>query len=195
MRRLEPQQLREERAALVAGLHGTVAEVGAGSGAVFAHYPPEVTRVVAVEPEPYLHEVARRAAREVGAAIDVLPGDAESIPLGDGEADAVVCSLVLCSVPDQAAALAEARRVLRPGGELRYYEHVADVPGTRTRRYQELLDRSGLWARAGGGCRVARDTGEAIRAAGFVVESEAVRHFGPRGTPVRRHLLGVARRP
>lgn len=195
MRRLEPPQLREERARLVAGLAGTVVEVGAGSGAMFAHYPPDVSRVVALEPEPYLRDVASRAAASASVPVEVSGGDAEAIPLGDGEADAVVFSLVLCSVPDQAAALAEARRVLRPGGELRYYEHVAEPRGTLARRYQELVDRSGLWARAGGGCRVARETGEAILTAGFSVEHEETQQFGPPGTPVRRHLAGVARRP
>ncbi|MBO9534559.1 MAG: methyltransferase domain-containing protein [Solirubrobacteraceae bacterium] len=195
MRRLEPQQLREGREQLVAGLAGTVVEVGAGSGSMFPHYPREVARVIAVEPEPYLREQAIAAAADAAVAIEVVDGMADALPLGDGEADAVVVSLVLCSVPDQAAALAEARRVLRPGGELRYYEHVAEPRGTRARRYQELVDRSGLWARAGGGCRVARETGDAIRAAGFVVEREDEVMFGPRGTPVRRHLAGAAVRP
>ncbi len=195
MGRFEPAELREQRARLVDGLHGTVVEIGAGNGAVFPHYPQTVDRVIAVEPEPHLRDVAGRAAAQASVPIEVVAGVAEALPLGDGEADAVVCSLVLCSVPDQAAALAEAFRVLRPGGELRYYEHVAEPRGTLSRRWQELLDRSGLWARAGGGCRVARETGEAILAAGFVVERERVLPFGPPGTPVRRHLAGVARRP
>lgn len=194
MRRLEPEALREERARLVGGLAGTIVEVGAGSGAMFGHYPAEVERVVALEPEPYLCEVARRAAAGAPVPVEVVGNAAETIPLADGVADAVVFSLVLCSVPDQGAALAEARRVLRPGGELRYYEHVAEPVGTRMRRVQQLVDRSGLWARAGGGCQVARDTGVAIRAAGFDVVREEVEQFGPRGTPVRRHLMGVARR-
>ncbi|MBJ7472803.1 MAG: SAM-dependent methyltransferase, partial [Solirubrobacteraceae bacterium] len=100
----------------------------------------------------------------------------------------------LCSVPDQAATLAEIARVLRPGGELRYYEHVAEPAGTLGRRGQELLDRSGLWAKAGGGCQVARDTGAAIRAAGFDITDEHVETLGPPLlVPVRRHLLGTAR--
>lgn len=194
MGRLEPRALREQRAALVAGLHGTVIEVGAGNGAMFDCYPPQVERVIAIEPEPYLRAVATERAASLPVAIDVIDGVADALPAADGEIDAVVYSLVLCSVPDQATALAEARRVLRPGGELRYYEHVAEPRGTLARRWQELLDRSGLWARAGGGCRVSRETGEAILAAGFTVEREAVHRFGPPGTPVRRHLAGTARR-
>jgi ubiquinone/menaquinone biosynthesis C-methylase UbiE len=195
MGRLEPRALRRERERLLAGLHGTVVEVGAGTGASFDLYPTEVERVVAIEPEPYLRGVAEEAAARATVPIEVHGGVAEGLPLEDGAADAVVYSLVLCSVPDQAAALAEAWRVLRPGGELRYYEHVAEPRGTLGRRWQELVDRTGLWARMGGGCRVARETGEAIIAAGFVVERERVQQFGPPGTPVRRHLAGVARRP
>ncbi len=178
----------------MAGLSGTVVEVGAGTGANFGLYPPEVTRVLALEPESYLRGVATRAAEEAAVPVEVVDGVADALPLPDGGADAVVLSLVLCSVPDQASALAEVRRVLRPGGELRYYEHVAEPRGTLARRWQELLDRSGLWARMGGGCHVARETGEAILAAGFVVERERVVRFGPPGAPVRRHLAGVARR-
>lgn len=195
MGRLEPPALRRERKRLLEGLHGVVVEVGAGTGAGFDLYPPTVERVLAIEPEPYLRGVAEQAAARASVPIEVRGNVAEHIPLEDGTADAVVFSLVLCSVPDQAAALAEARRVLRPGGELRYYEHVAEPRGTLGRRWQELLDRSGLWARMGGGCRVSRETGEAILAAGFVVERQRVQQFGPPGTPVRRHLAGVARRP
>lgn len=195
MGRLEPRALRRERARLLAGLHGTVVEVGAGNGANFALYPPEVERVVALEPEPYLRGVASEAATQAPVPVEVLDGVADHLPLEDGAADAVVFSLVLCSVPDQAAALAEALRVVRPGGELRYCEHVAEPRGTLGRRWQELVDRSGLWARMGGGCAVSRETGEAILASGFVIERERVQQFGPPGTPVRRHLAGVARRP
>jgi SAM-dependent methyltransferase len=191
---LEPAELRGQRAELVAGLSGTVVEVGAGSGSTFPWYPPEVARVIAIEPEPYLRRVSIEAALTAPVAVDVVEGTAEALPLADGEADAVVFALVLCSVPDQAAALAEAARVLRPGGELRYYEHVAEPRGTLARRYQELVDRSGLWARAGGGCQVSRETGEAILAAGFAIDHEQVVTFGPPGTPVRRHLAGVARK-
>lgn len=192
MRRLQPKALLRERTALVAGLSGTVVEIGAGSGAMFPWYPPEVTQVIAVEPEPYLRATAARAAHAAPVPVTVLSGTAEALPVDDQAADAVVVCLVLCSVEDVAASLAEVRRVLRPGGELRYYEHVAERPGSRARRWQEWLDRSGLWARAGGGCRVARDTGAAIRAAGWEVLEEHEAFMGPPGAPVRRHLHGRA---
>ncbi|MDO9353085.1 MAG: methyltransferase domain-containing protein [Solirubrobacteraceae bacterium] len=196
MARLQPKSMREERAELVCGLSGLVVEVGAGSGTMFRHYPATVEQVVAIEPEPYLRAAAQRAVGDARVAIDVRPGDAARLPFEDGSVDAVVCSLVLCSVPDQAGALAEFARVLRPGGELRYYEHVAEQAGSTGRRLQDRLDSTGLWARIGGGCHVARETGEAIRAAGFCIVNEREQTLGPPlVVPVRRHLLGVARKP
>lgn len=157
----------EHRARMLTGLTGVVVEVGAGAGSNFAHYPDAVTRVVAVEPDPTLLAAARAAA---GPRIEVSEGVAERLPFGDGEADAVVMSLVLCTVPEPSVALAEARRVLRPGGELRFYEHV--IPhGGPGRLGAILVDRSGLWPALAGGCHPARDTEASIRAAGFAVET------------------------
>ncbi len=100
---------------LVAGLHGRVIEIGAGNGRNFAHYPPEVTEVLAVEPEPHLRAAAVLAARTAPVPVRVVDGVAEALPGGDGAFDAAVVALVLCTVPDQATALAEVARVLRPG--------------------------------------------------------------------------------
>jgi SAM-dependent methyltransferase len=194
MARFQPDSMLEQRDALVAGLTGTVVEVGCGSGTAFRHYPPEVDHVIAIEPEPYLRRQAMRAAAWAPVRVEVQPGVAEHLPIEDGSVDAAVCSLVLCSVPDQATALAEIARVLRPGGELRYYEHVAEPGGTLGRRMQDVLDATGAWAAIGGGCHVARDTGAAIRAAGFTVDRERAQTLGPPLiVPVRRHLLGTAR--
>ena len=152
------------RRRLVADLQGTVVEVGAGDGANFEHYPDEVNRIVAVEPEPYLRE---KASVHTDERVELRDAVASRLPVGDGEADAVVFSLVLCSV-DQAAALAEARRVLRPGGEVRFLEHVqAHEPGF-SRRTQRVLDAT-VWPRLFGGCHVSRDTVAAIETAGFTV--------------------------
>ena len=146
------------------GLRGTVVEVGAGEGANFAFYPDEVELVVAVEPESYLR---KQAAARTGERVRLLDGTAERLPLGDGEADAVVLSLVLCSVQDQQAALAEARRVLRPGGEIRFLEHVAAESGA-LRRLQSALDAT-VWPVFFGGCRCSRDTAREIADAGFEI--------------------------
>jgi SAM-dependent methyltransferase len=181
---------REHRRQLVAGLSGTVVEVGCGQGLNFDLYPEAVTRVLALEPDATLREAAVAAAPP---RVDVRDGVAEAIPLGDGEADAVVFSLVLCSVPDQATALAEASRVLRAGGELRFYEHVVADRGPG-RWALQLLDHSGLWPALGGGCHPARDTGAAIRAAGF--ELASCDRFAFRAgavAPPIPHILGSAR--
>lgn len=182
----------EHRRRLVAGLSGVVCEVGAGAGSNFALYGREVSRVVAVEPDATLLAAARDAAR--GTVAEVSEGVAEALPLRDGEADAIVFSLVLCSVPDQAAALAEARRVLRPGGELRFYEHV--IPRRGAKRLGAIaLDRSGLWPALAGGCHPARDTEAAIAEAGFDLgEHERFPFSASALTPAVPFVLGTATR-
>lgn len=177
------------REQLLAGLVGTVVEVGCGDGRMFARYPRAVTEVVAVEPDPALRELAQRAAAGAPLPVSVKDGTAERLPLADGGADAVVFALVLCSVPDQQAALAECRRVLRPGGELRFYEHVV-ASGGALRPVQVVLDRSGIWPTLAAGCHLSRDTTRAIADAGFAIEQVASFHFPRRlGLP---HVLGRA---
>ena len=140
---------------------------GAGNGINFEHYPESVTEVIAVEPEPYLRRQAERAAADAPVPVRVQAGVAASLELAAGSADVVVVCGVLCSVPDQREALAEARRVLRPGGELRFYEHVRSRrPGFA--RWQRRIDP--LWSRAMGGCHTDRDTLAAIADAGFRLE-------------------------
>ncbi|HEX4805855.1 MAG TPA: class I SAM-dependent methyltransferase [Conexibacter sp.] len=192
--RNEPAELRAFREELLAGLAGRVVEVGAGSGANFPHYPSQVTEVVAVEPEAYLREQARAAAAAAPVPVTLLDGVADALPLADESCDAAVACLVLCTVPDQASALAELRRVLKPGGELRFLEHVrGDTP--RMIRAQRFVDRA-FWPRAFGGCHTARDTVAAIAAAGFAIERE--RDLRPRSLPsflpIRPQAIGVARK-
>jgi len=155
------------RRALLAGLSGAVVEIGAGNGLNFAHYPSTVTRVTAVEPEPFLREIAERNAAAAPVPVTVVDGLAERLPAADGEFDAAVASLVLCTVPDVPAALAEITRVLKPGGVLRFLEHVRSPKPSRA-RIQRLLDAT-VWPRLAGGCRCGRDTLASIRAAGFTV--------------------------
>lgn len=179
---------------LLAGLRGRVIEPGAGNGLNFAHYPAEVAEVVAVEPEPYLRHRAMDAAAGAPVAVNVLPGRADELPAGDHSFDAAVASLMLCTVPDQEKALAELYRVLRPEGELRFYEHIrADTPGRA--RLQDRADR--IWPHLGGGCHPNRDTVAAIEAAGFVIERQRRFLFEPAvlAKPVAPHVIGVARRP
>jgi SAM-dependent methyltransferase len=183
--------LRDE---LLAGLHGRVVEIGPGNGMNFARYPATVTEVVALEPEPYLRARAQRAARSARVAVTVRDGVASPLELEDGGFDAAVASLVLCTVPDPAAALAELRRVLRPGGQLRFLEHVRSRRPAKARA-QRALDRSGLWALAGGGCHCARDTVGAIEAAGFAVQRVREVDIGPAWMCSNPHVLGRARAP
>jgi ubiquinone/menaquinone biosynthesis C-methylase UbiE len=185
----------EHRRRALDGLTGRVVELGPGDGANFALYPTTVTEVIAVEPEPRFREQAEEAARGVEVPVRVVPGTAEALPLDDESVDAVLASLVLCTVPDQAAALAEAWRVIRPGGELRFYEHVhADRQPLRA--VLEIADRSRIWPTIGGGCHPTRDTFAAIEAVGFTVERCERFPFSPSPIiPKIPHILGVARRP
>ena len=183
----------EHRERLLEGLSGRVVEVGAGNGMNFAHYPPTVTEVVAVEPEPYLRARAEEAAARAAVPVRVVAGTSTSLPLGDASADAGVASLVLCSVPDQGAALTELRRVIRPGGELRFYEHVR-ARDERWARRQRLADP--VWTRIAGGCHLTRDTERTIAGAGFAIEASDRFLFAPcwMSRFAAPHILGRARR-
>lgn len=189
----EKRGATDHRRRLLDGVRGSVVEIGAGHGLNFALYPREVTDVVAIEPEPTLRAEAEVAARRAPVPIRVLPGVADALPLPDGSADAAIASLVLCSVPDQPRALAEIRRVLRPGGELRFYEHVVARKASYA-RLQRLADAT-FWPRMLGGCHPDRDTGAAIERAGFVIERCERFTFSPVPLSPMPHVLGVARRP
>jgi ubiquinone/menaquinone biosynthesis C-methylase UbiE len=184
----------EHRERMLAGLSGRVIEVGAGSGANFAHYPTTVSEVVAVEPEPYLRERAQRAAARAAVAVSVVDGVGDRLPGENGSFDAGIAALVLCTVPDQPAALAELFRVIRPGGELRFYEHVV-ADRKWEARYQRFADAT-FWPHVAGGCHLARDTTGGIEQAGFVIETCERFPFSPAPfIPPDPHILGVARRP
>jgi len=184
----------EHRQRLLAGIVGRVVEVGAGNGLNFSHYPSSVNEVVAVEPESYLRARAETAARGAPVAIHVVDGDAENLPLEDGSVDAAVMSLVLCSVANQEASLNEIRRVLRHGGELRFYEHVL-ADESKLARIQKLADP--IWKRIAGGCRLTRDTRAAIESAGFIIDDYQEFLFQPCFVAklAAPHILGRAHKP
>jgi ubiquinone/menaquinone biosynthesis C-methylase UbiE len=185
--------LAARRAELLDGLTGKVLEVGAGNGLNFAHYPPSVTEVVAIEPERHLREHAVRAAGDAPIPVSIVDAVAERLPFAAAEFDAAVASLMLCSVADVGAALAELHRVLRPGSELRFFEHVASSRAA-VRTLQRAADAT-LWPRVAGGCHLGRETDRLIEAAGFTIERCDRFSFRiPPLDPPKTHVLGVARR-
>ena len=194
--RAEDLGLAERRRRLLDGLSGRVLEIGAGTGINLAHYPLSVAEVVAVEPEPYLRQRLAQAAAlaPVAVAVTIIDAAAEELPFEDGAFDAAVSCLVLCSVGDPLRALGELRRVLRPGAELRFLEHVASSqPGRR--RMQRAADAT-LWPLLSGGCHLGRDTTQHISDAGLVIERDERFAFGiPPLDPPKTHALGVARAP
>ncbi|HEX3392333.1 MAG TPA: class I SAM-dependent methyltransferase [Solirubrobacteraceae bacterium] len=181
------------RRKLLAGLQGRVVEVGAGSGANFRHYPTAVREVIAVEPERYLRERAEHVASQAAVAVTVAHGHDDRLPGEDESFDAGVAALVLCTVPDQRSALAELYRVIRPGGELRFYEHVVSESAWEA-RFQRFADAT-FWPRVAGGCHLARDTTAAIERAGFQIQTFERFPFSPAPfLPPDPHILGIARR-
>jgi SAM-dependent methyltransferase len=189
----ETEAVRALRRENLAGLSGRVLEVGAGVGTNFPNYPEAVEQVIAVEPEPRLAAMARAAAAAVPVPVVVIGDSAEGF--SDGEPfDVVVCSLVLCSVRDPASVLRRLYSLLRPGGQLRYLEHVASAGGRG--RLQRLADAT-LWPRLFGNCHTHRDTERLIVEAGFEVDSSRREWTLPvwAPLPVSELALGRARRP
>jgi ubiquinone/menaquinone biosynthesis C-methylase UbiE len=186
--------MRARREQALAGLSGRVIELGAGTGATFAHYPAAVTEVLAVEPEPVLRARASKAAAEAPVPATVIDGVAEALPFEDDTFDVAVAHMTTCSVRDPDRAAAELYRVLRPGGELRFNEHVvSEEPFLR--RLQSAADAT-IWPRLSGGCHLARDTLATFRSAGFVVDR--VERFVPEGSslaPRKTFVVGIAHRP
>jgi SAM-dependent methyltransferase len=170
--RVDPLGGADNRRRLVEQATGAVLEIGAGTGRNLPLYRT-ATRVVALEPGPGMRTRANHAAQAARVPVEVIDGTAEHLPFPDAAFDTVVASLVLCTVPDLAQTLAEARRVLRPGGTLRFYQHVrADAP--RLARWQDRLERP--WGWLAGGWHPNRD-------------------FQIMPPLVRPHVLGVAQRP
>jgi ubiquinone/menaquinone biosynthesis C-methylase UbiE len=171
------RELGRYREELVGDLPGRVLEIGAGDGMNFAHYGPATDEVVAVEPEPYLRKKAAPRAAAAIPEISVVEGTAEALPFEDDSFDVVVVCLVLCSIGDLTGPLDEVKRVLKPGGSLRFFEHVrSDDPNKA--RIQTGLDRSGIWPRLSGGCHCSCQTVSGIEQSGFEVSE--IREFETR---------------
>jgi SAM-dependent methyltransferase len=189
----EPESVRALRQENLAGLTGRVLEVGAGTGTNFMLYPTTVEEVVALEPEPRLNAIARRTAATVPVPVTVTDSAVEELT-STTTYDAVVCSLVLCSIDDQESVLRQLFSQLRPGGELRYLEHVAS--GGIRGGMQRLADAT-VWPRLFGNCHTHRDTERAIVDAGFVRQTGRRDFVFPAWMPVptAEVALGRAVRP
>jgi ubiquinone/menaquinone biosynthesis C-methylase UbiE len=182
------------RAEMLKDVTSNVLEIGAGTGANFQYYQPGA-HVTAIEPDPYMLQRAQKRASEASAEIELRQVGAEELPFPNASFDFVIDTLVLCSVRDPRKVLSEIKRVLKPGGELRLYEHVRykNPIGALS---QDLI--SPAWQWFGAGCHPNRNTERLVREAGFeVVSAQRLTHV-PLVPPmifVRPNLRAVARRP
>lgn len=187
---------RETRRELIAHADGRTLELGAGSGLNVAHYTAAVSELVLTEPSPAMLgrlRAALAAADPPVASVEVLPAPAQDLPFADASFDSVVCTYVLCTVPDPAAALREVARLLRPGGRFLFLEHVHAGEGTLLGRFQDLVERPHRYVAAG--CHPNRRTDRLLEASPLRLE-RLVRGRQPRALPtVRPTIIGAARRP
>ena len=186
--RAEDRGTREHRERLLAGATGKVVEVGAGTGLNFPLYPSAVTEVLAIEPDPHMFRRLANALATASVPVRLQRATADRIPVVDGWADTVVFCLVLCSVPDVSAALAEARRALRPDGRVVFYEHVRSDE-RRLATWQDRLEVP--WSWLSGGCHPNRDSVAEMEAGGFVWD-ELDRFDIPGSFLATPHALGSA---
>ena len=181
----EEAGLREMRRQLLAGAGGRVLELGAGTGVNLALYPDAVEDLVMIEPDPHMAKRLRARLAESARSATVVEAPAERLPFEDDSFDTAVATLVLCTIPDPAAALAEAARVLKPGGQLLFVEHVrAEDPGLA--RWQDRLERP--WRFLGDGCHCNRDTVATIAGSRFELR-EIQRGQMPKAPPIVSPLV------
>jgi SAM-dependent methyltransferase len=180
----EEAGLRERRREVLAAARGRTIDIGAGTGANLGLFPDDVTGLVMAEPDPHMVKRLRGKVAEAGADVELVEAGAERLPYEDASFDTAIFTLVLCTVPDPAAALAEAARVLKPGGQLLFVEHVrAQDPGVA--RWQDRLE--GPWRFFGDGCHCNRDTVATIEASPLTLES-VERGELPKSPPITKPL-------
>src|ERR1700754_972318 len=161
--------MRRRRRTVVSGARGRVVEIGAGTGLNIAHYPDDIDDLVLMEPEPAMRRKLARRLRRHAVAGRIVDAPAECLPLSDESVDTVVSTLVLCTVTDPERALCEIARVLRPGGQVLFVEHVR-ANSRLLAVWQDSLFRP--WRAFAGGCCCNRPTGELMRACGFAVTAD-----------------------
>ncbi len=194
MKAPEEACLRAWRAELLNELDGDVLEVGAGTGFNMPFYPDTIQRVVVTEPDPHMRNKLRRVLDPIHwPRFEVVAASLDGLPMPDASFDAVISTLVLCSVNDLHEALAEIRRVLKPGGRFVFLEHVAAEDGSRLHTWQRRIESA--WKHVSGNCHLTRHTEEAIAETGFAIERierEPIREAMPLARP---SIRGVARKP
>ena len=176
---MKHREATRQRQGLLPAARGRVLEIGIGSGLNLPFYGSEVASVVGVDPSEALLALARGRLQDAPFAVELLARSAEALPFEAGRFDSAVTTWTLCSVPDARSALAELRRVLKPGGELLFVEHGrAEAPGVVA--WQDRLN--GLWGRLAGGCNINRPIAAMIRDAGFRIEDLETGHLvaGPK---------------
>jgi ubiquinone/menaquinone biosynthesis C-methylase UbiE len=185
----EEAGLREMRRETLAEAQGRTIDLGAGTGANLALYPDAVTELVLAEPDPHMSKQLRQKLAQSSHAAELIEAPAERLPFEDSSFDTAVFTLVLCTVPNPQAALAEAARILKPGGKLLFVEHVrANDPGLA--RWQDRLEKP--WRFIGDGCHCNRDTVATIEASPLTVE-QVERGRLPKAPPLVRPLIrGIA---
>lgn len=180
----EEAGLRERRRQTLAAASGRTIDIGAGTGANLGLYPEAVSELVLSEPDPHMTKRLREKLATTGSETALVEAPAEDLPFEDASFDTVVFTLVLCTVPDPGAALAEAARLLRPGGKLLFVEHVrAQEPGLA--RWQDRLETP--WRLFGDGCHCNRDTVASIEASPLTLDA-VERGELPKSPPLTRPL-------
>jgi ubiquinone/menaquinone biosynthesis C-methylase UbiE len=187
--RFEKEVGASKRTSLLAGASGRVLEIGGGTGHNLTHYPDQLDELIVTEPNEAMRRRAQRRLEESGRAATLLQASAEALPFPDDSFDTVVSTLVLCTVPDQNAALREVHRVLKPGGKLLFVEHVrSDHP--KRAKWQDRLDRP--WKVVGDGCHPNRDTLAALRTSGFEIQLAEQGEMPKFPRLIRPYILGQA---
>lgn len=190
MKASEEAGLRRMRRELLAQARGRVLELGAGTGLNLEHYPEGIESLTLVEPDPHMTKQLRPRVVAAGREAEVVEAPAEHLPFPDDSFDTAVLTLVLCTVPDPTASLAEIKRVLKPGGQLLFLEHVRSRHPDLA-RWQDRLESP--WRFLADGCHCNRDTVSAISAAGFDLD-DIERGSLPKAPPIVRPLAtGAAR--
>ena len=179
------------RARYVSQAHGNVMEVGIGSGLNLAHYGPEVISITGIDPAAELTDKAKQRAEEIDADVSVLGISGESLPSEDNSFDTIVCTWTLCSIPNPYRAVAEMRRVLKPGGKLIFVEHgKSDDPAIV--KWQRRIEP--LWKKIGGGCHLTRRSDELLSDGGFQVDHfETGYEPGPKFAAFMMHGIATPR--